>query len=69
MGIVPEAIFNISKLQILSLVLNHLSGSLPSGVGTWLPDLEGLYIGANQFSGIIPLSISNVKANNPKHEQ
>ncbi|CBI22006.3 unnamed protein product, partial [Vitis vinifera] len=59
MGIVPEAIFNISKLQILSLVLNHLSGSLPSGIGTWLPDLEGLYIGANQFSGIIPLSISN----------
>ncbi|RVW77430.1 Receptor protein-tyrosine kinase CEPR2 [Vitis vinifera] len=59
-GIVPEAIFNISKLPSLSLVLNHLSGSLPSSIGTWLPDLEGLYIGGNQFSGIIPLSILNM---------
>ena len=59
-GIVPEAIFNISKLQSLSLVLNHLSGSLPSSIGTRLPDLEGLYIGFNQCSGIIPLSISNM---------
>ncbi|KAL6330441.1 hypothetical protein AAG906_040371 [Vitis piasezkii] len=44
-----KAIFNISKLQSLSLELNHLSGSLPS-----------TFIGANEFSGKIPMSISNM---------
>ena len=59
-GTVPEATFNISKLQALALVQNHLSGSLPSSIGTWLPDLEWLSIGANEFSGIILFSISNM---------
>ena len=48
-------------LQSLGLTQNHyLSGSLPSGIGTWLPDLEGFYIGSNEFSGKLPLSISNM---------
>ncbi|XP_019074158.2 probable LRR receptor-like serine/threonine-protein kinase At3g47570 [Vitis vinifera] len=42
------------------MVKNHLSGSLPSSIGTWLPDLEGLFIAGNEFSGIIPMSISNM---------
>ena len=39
---------------------NHLSGNLPSSIGTWLQDLEGLFIEYNKFSGTIPLSISNM---------
>ena len=47
-------------LQSLGLTQNHyLPGSLPSGIGTWLPDLEGFY-GSNEFSGKLPLSISNM---------
>ncbi|RVW77421.1 Receptor kinase-like protein Xa21 [Vitis vinifera] len=53
-GSIPPSFGNLTALQdlqlgetifkILSLVQNHLSGSLPSGIGTWLPDLEGIYI-------------------------
>ena len=39
---------------------NHLSGNLPSSIGTWLQDLEELFIEYNEFSRTIPLSISNM---------
>ena len=47
-------------LQSLGLTQNHLSGSLLSDIGTWLPDLEGFYTGSNEFSGKLPLSISKM---------
>ncbi|KDO36858.1 hypothetical protein CISIN_1g048125mg, partial [Citrus sinensis] len=38
---------------------NQLQGSLPSDLGFTLPNLEGLNLAGNQFTGPIPVSISN----------
>ncbi|XP_059597229.1 receptor kinase-like protein Xa21 isoform X2 [Vitis vinifera] len=64
-GSIPREIGNLSKLEQIyfrrsSFTGNHLSGSLPSSIGSWLPNLEQLLIGGNEFSGIIPMSISNM---------
>ncbi|KAK8648312.1 hypothetical protein V6N13_129069 [Hibiscus sabdariffa] len=54
---IPPAIFNISILSTIDLTLNQLSGYLPSNMGLWLPNLEELYFGGNQFIGPLPMSI------------
>ncbi|CAL5410093.1 unnamed protein product [Camellia sinensis] len=59
MGPIPTSIFNISSLEVMSLVENHLLGNLPSNTGLWLPNLNTLYLGGNKLGGIIPDSISN----------
>ncbi|KAJ9689518.1 hypothetical protein PVL29_014951 [Vitis rotundifolia] len=41
------------------LVENSLSGTLPSTLGLWLPNLEELGLGKNKLSGVIPLYLSN----------
>ncbi|KAL7241963.1 hypothetical protein ACSBR1_014521 [Camellia fascicularis] len=38
---------------------NQLSSKLPSSIGVSLPNLEGLYLGENDLSGIVPDSILN----------
>ncbi|KAG6696160.1 hypothetical protein I3842_09G133900, partial [Carya illinoinensis] len=43
----------------IGVTLNNPSGHLPSNMGNFLPNLQQLYLGANQLSGIIPSSISN----------
>ena len=58
-GLIPSAIFNSSKIEVISLYLNHFSGRLPSSIGHWLPNLEKLYLWDNMLEGIIPSSISN----------
>ncbi|KAG5592366.1 hypothetical protein H5410_042880 [Solanum commersonii] len=58
-GEVPRRMYNISGLKKISLVANELSGTLPSNIGHTLPNLEGLYLGENQFTGLIPTSIVN----------
>ncbi|XP_059654892.1 probable LRR receptor-like serine/threonine-protein kinase At3g47570 [Cornus florida] len=59
-GPIPGAIFNMSTLRRrLSLVVNQLSGNLPSNIGHSLPNLEGLFLGGNTLSGILPHTISN----------
>ncbi|KAK8648308.1 hypothetical protein V6N13_129065 [Hibiscus sabdariffa] len=58
-GSIPPEIFNISTLRDFSLASNRLSGHLPSNMGLWLPNLEGLYLGENQLIGPLPISISN----------
>ncbi|KAL6282475.1 hypothetical protein ACE6H2_013404 [Prunus campanulata] len=52
------SIFNISTIRVLSLTFNQLSGSLPANLGLGLPNLQILYIGANDLSGEIP-NLSN----------
>ncbi|CAN4081842.1 unnamed protein product [Withania somnifera] len=49
----------MSSLQILSLVHNRLSGTLPSNLGHGTPSLEELYCGGNNLSGFIAATISN----------
>ena len=58
-GLIPNAIFNSSNIEIISLYLNQLSGNLPLGIGHWLPNLKVLYLWGNSLKGIIPNSISN----------
>ncbi|KAM3306467.1 hypothetical protein P3S67_013337 [Capsicum chacoense] len=53
-------IFNISGLRIIDLTVNNLSGSLQPNIGSILPNIEELYLGAlTNIVGIIPHSISN----------
>eukprot|EP01018_Ginkgo_biloba_P029768 Gb_16716 [translate_table: standard] len=40
---------------------NHLTGSIPLEIGTFFPNLIGLLFASNNFSGIIPSSITNMK--------
>ncbi|KAG8650248.1 putative receptor-like protein kinase At3g47110 isoform X2 [Manihot esculenta] len=58
-GIVPQAIFNLSSITVLSLSNNSLHGSLPSEIGLLLPQLQILQISRNNFSGSVPVSLSN----------
>ncbi|RVW25346.1 putative LRR receptor-like serine/threonine-protein kinase [Vitis vinifera] len=66
-GSIPRDIGNLSKLEKIYLSTNSLIGSIPtsfggfpSSIGTWLLDLEGLFIGGNEFNGTIPVYISNM---------
>ena len=58
-GLIPSAIFNSSKIEVINLYMNNFSGHLPSSIGHWLPNLEVLYLWGNILEGIIPSSISN----------
>ncbi|KAL6282483.1 hypothetical protein ACE6H2_013412 [Prunus campanulata] len=53
-GLIPSSIFNMSRMRGLSLSSNQLSGSLPANIGLGLPNLQLLYIAANDLSGVIP---------------
>ncbi|PHT49441.1 hypothetical protein CQW23_09188 [Capsicum baccatum] len=53
-------IFNISRLRIIELSLNNLSGSLPPNMCSILPNIEKLFLGnLTNLVGTIPHSISN----------
>ncbi|XP_044507869.1 receptor kinase-like protein Xa21 isoform X2 [Mangifera indica] len=56
-GPVPATIFNISTMQVLSLYGNQLSGILPSIAE--LPNLVGILLWGNNFSGPFPNFITN----------
>ncbi|KAL7195086.1 hypothetical protein ACSBR1_035323 [Camellia fascicularis] len=58
-GVIPSSIYNISSLIALEAPSNLLEGSLPQNLGLTLPNVEVINIWENQFSGSIPLSISN----------
>ncbi|XP_021807903.1 LRR receptor-like serine/threonine-protein kinase EFR [Prunus avium] len=57
-GLIPSSIFNISTISEISLSFNQLSGSLSANMGLGLQNLQYLYIGANDLSGVIP-NLSN----------
>ncbi|XP_058198325.1 probable LRR receptor-like serine/threonine-protein kinase At3g47570 [Rhododendron vialii] len=58
-GEVPPSIYNISSLLLLGLSFNRFYGKFPQDIGFTLPNLLGLYVGGNQFTGHLPVSISN----------
>ncbi|KAM3705096.1 hypothetical protein ACJW31_03G054500 [Castanea mollissima] len=58
-GLIPYAIFNSSKIEVIGLYMNYFSGHLPSSMGHLLPNLKALYLWENELNGIIPNSISN----------
>jgi Leucine-rich repeat (LRR) protein len=51
---------NCTKLQMLSLNLNHLSGHVPSSLSNFSNQLQELYLGGNQLSGDFPSGIENL---------
>ncbi|KAK9175097.1 hypothetical protein WN944_027103 [Citrus x changshan-huyou] len=57
-GSIPWSLYNISFLERIDLSSNSLSGTLPNDICIRLPKLETLYLGANQFFGHIPSSLS-----------
>ncbi|KAL6627864.1 hypothetical protein ACP70R_031590 [Stipagrostis hirtigluma subsp. patula] len=56
---IPHSLYNISSMQIFQLAYIQFTGSIPSDIGTSLPNLDSLLIFANQLDGSIPNSISN----------
>ncbi|XP_048422089.1 probable LRR receptor-like serine/threonine-protein kinase At3g47570 [Pyrus x bretschneideri] len=59
-GTIPPSVFNHSSLETFAVGLNYnLQGTFPSNLGNSCPSLQTFAISYNQFSGIIPVSISN----------
>ncbi|KAK4710255.1 hypothetical protein R3W88_004768 [Solanum pinnatisectum] len=58
-GAIPSSLFNISSLEILKARHNYLNGHLPYDLGTWLPNLQEIFLSHNQFSGDLPAAICN----------
>ncbi|XP_035545117.1 receptor kinase-like protein Xa21 [Juglans regia] len=58
-GTITLEIFNISTMQEIRITDNYLSGTLPSNMGHFLPNLTAIFLGENELSGTIPASISN----------
>ncbi|XP_008368011.2 probable LRR receptor-like serine/threonine-protein kinase At3g47570 [Malus domestica] len=63
-GTLPPSIFNKSSVRVISITVSNrkgsgLQGTLPVNLGIALPNLEYFDIDGNQFSGPIPVSLSN----------
>ncbi|XP_058111601.1 LRR receptor-like serine/threonine-protein kinase EFR [Magnolia sinica] len=58
-GRIPPQLYNLSSIKFLGVGLNRLHGNLPPNLGLTLPNLQKLYAGGNQFTGPIPISLSN----------
>ncbi|GAV75468.1 Pkinase domain-containing protein/LRR_1 domain-containing protein/LRRNT_2 domain-containing protein/LRR_6 domain-containing protein [Cephalotus follicularis] len=58
-GIIPSSIYNISSIYYFSVAQNQLHGQLPPDVGLSLPNLQVFAGGVNNFTGPIPVSLSN----------
>ncbi|XP_059458519.1 putative receptor-like protein kinase At3g47110 [Corylus avellana] len=59
-GTFPYSFFNISTLKSIEVGGNNrLNGTLPANIGLTLSNLRNLNIGYDEFSGPIPVSLSN----------
>ncbi|XP_058111209.1 probable LRR receptor-like serine/threonine-protein kinase At3g47570 [Magnolia sinica] len=56
---IPPQLYNLSSIQILDVGENRLQGKFPPNLGLTLPNLQQLLFGVNQFTGPIPVSLSN----------
>ncbi|PON86505.1 LRR domain containing protein, partial [Trema orientale] len=62
-GMIPQSIYNLSLLEILSVADNTLQGSLPHNIGVTLPRIQRFRPWGNQFTGpIIPVSFANASS-------
>ncbi|XP_050282273.1 putative receptor-like protein kinase At3g47110 [Quercus robur] len=59
-GVFPPSLYNLSLLTRIALTDNNFTGNLNPNLGIALQNLQILYIGGNQFTGTIPVSLSNV---------
>ncbi|XP_030967950.1 probable LRR receptor-like serine/threonine-protein kinase At3g47570 [Quercus lobata] len=60
-GAFPLVIFNLSSLKSISIGRNNLSGTLPVDLCSGCPNLQGLYISHNKFSGKLPSQFNNCR--------
>ncbi|KAK1377938.1 hypothetical protein POM88_024682 [Heracleum sosnowskyi] len=58
-GKIPTSAFNLSSLKVFNLANNQLQGSIPSDIGSTLPNLEKIQLSYNNFTGNVPISLSN----------
>uniref|UniRef100_A0A2N9GVF4 non-specific serine/threonine protein kinase n=1 Tax=Fagus sylvatica TaxID=28930 RepID=A0A2N9GVF4_FAGSY len=58
-GLIPPSLYNLSSITAFSLALNELSGSLPADLFLTIPQIQYFQIYGNQFTGSLPLSLSN----------
>ncbi|KAL3739793.1 hypothetical protein ACJRO7_021113 [Eucalyptus globulus] len=58
-GTIPPPIFNLSSIKEFDISNNEIRGNLPTNIGFALPNIEIFSIGFNQFTGVIPWSMSN----------
>ncbi|CAA2998848.1 probable LRR receptor-like serine threonine-kinase At3g47570 [Olea europaea subsp. europaea] len=58
-GAIPPGLYNISTFSIFSVRSNQLRGTIPRDLGFSFPKSRHLDLGDNQFSGVLPASLSN----------
>ncbi|XP_062155349.1 LRR receptor-like serine/threonine-protein kinase EFR [Alnus glutinosa] len=58
-GTIPYALYNISTLRTIKVGFNRINGTLLANIGHTLSNLQVLDIMKNEFSGPIPVSLSN----------
>ncbi|KAM3394388.1 hypothetical protein P3S68_003390 [Capsicum galapagoense] len=54
-GSIPITIFNISRIEVIALTSNSLSGYLPNGLCNGLPILKGIYLSTKKRFAVICL--------------
>uniref|UniRef100_A0A7N2N4I9 non-specific serine/threonine protein kinase n=1 Tax=Quercus lobata TaxID=97700 RepID=A0A7N2N4I9_QUELO len=59
-GVLPPSLYNLSLLTFIDLNDTNFTGNLNPDLGIALQNLQILWIGVNQFTGTIPVSLSNV---------
>uniref|UniRef100_A0A453SWV4 Protein kinase domain-containing protein n=1 Tax=Aegilops tauschii subsp. strangulata TaxID=200361 RepID=A0A453SWV4_AEGTS len=59
-GMLPPSLYNLSSLEIFDISHNMLYGSILDDIDNKFPNINGLYLGNNYFTGTIPSSISNL---------
>ncbi|XP_058110896.1 probable LRR receptor-like serine/threonine-protein kinase At3g47570 [Magnolia sinica] len=58
-GKIPPVLYNLSSISTFDVGFNNFHGNLPPNLGLTLPNLEGVYVSGNQFTGPIAVSLSN----------
>ncbi|KZV57077.1 receptor-like protein kinase [Dorcoceras hygrometricum] len=58
-GEIPSGLYNISGITYFIMSFNRLHGQIPWDIGFTLPKLTYFDLGANDFDGPIPVSLSN----------
>ena len=60
-GTFPRDIFNLSFITDIAISVNHISGILPMNLCKHCPNLHGLYISYNEFSGKLPSQFNHCR--------
>ncbi|KAL6839026.1 hypothetical protein ACP4OV_031080 [Aristida adscensionis] len=59
-GSLPPSLYNLSSLHQFAVANNNLHGHLPANLGKSLPSIQEFVFDTNQFTGVVPLSLTNL---------